>query len=103
MIRSIPALNEALKTRRGPTPRGTFGRRRTGLPHAPQAPPRFLLVDRNLQGLRAMTSSFESEVEDKIGVNFKRRETLRLAFVHRSYINEFPADGSESNERLEFF
>jgi ribonuclease-3 len=50
-----------------------------------------------------MTSSFESEVEDKIGVNFKRRETLRLAFVHRSYINEFPADGDESNERLEFF
>ena len=50
-----------------------------------------------------MTSSFESEVEDKIGVHFKRRETLRLAFVHRSYINEFPADGNESNERLEFF
>ena len=40
-----------------------------------------------------MTSSFESEVEDKIGVPFKRRETLRLAFVHRSYINEFPAAG----------
>ena len=50
-----------------------------------------------------MTSSFESEVEDKIGVPFKRRETLRLAFVHRSYINEFPHEGTESNERLEFF
>ena len=50
-----------------------------------------------------MTSSFESEVEDKIGVSFKRRETLRLAFVHRSYINEFPQEGTESNERLEFF
>ena len=50
-----------------------------------------------------MTPSFESEVEDKIGVHFRRRDTLRLAFVHRSYINEYPQQGSESNERLEFF
>jgi ribonuclease-3 len=50
-----------------------------------------------------VTASFESEVEDKIGVRFKHPDTLRLAFVHRSYINEFPQEGTESNERLEFF
>jgi ribonuclease-3 len=53
--------------------------------------------------MEAVTPPFESEVEEKIGVHFKRRETLRLAFVHRSYINEYPQQGSESNERLEFF
>jgi ribonuclease-3 len=50
-----------------------------------------------------VTVSFEREVEDKIGVRFKHIETLHLAFVHRSYINEFPQEGTESNERLEFF
>jgi ribonuclease-3 len=28
---------------------------------------------------------------------------LRQAFVHRSYMNEYPSPGLESNERLEFF
>jgi ribonuclease-3 len=50
-----------------------------------------------------VTAPFEREVEDKIGVSFKHLDTLRLAFVHRSYINEFPQEGTESNERLEFF
>ncbi len=47
--------------------------------------------------------SFESEVEARIGVVFRRPALLRQAFVHRSYLNEFPSEGLESNERLEFF
>ena len=47
--------------------------------------------------------SFEEEVEERIGVKFKKPEMLHEAFVHRSYMNEYPADGQESNERLEFF
>lgn len=47
--------------------------------------------------------SFEERAEERIGVTFKDRKTLHEAFVHRSYMNEFPADGQESNERLEFF
>jgi len=50
-----------------------------------------------------VTASFEREVEERIGVHFRHAENLRLAFVHRSYINEFPQEGTESNERLEFF
>ena len=50
-----------------------------------------------------MTVSFESEIEAKIGVNFRRPALLRQAFIHRSYLNENPPDGLESNERLEFF
>jgi ribonuclease-3 len=50
-----------------------------------------------------VTASFVSEVEDRIGVQFRHPENLRLAFVHRSYINEFPQEGTDSNERLEFF
>jgi ribonuclease-3 len=47
--------------------------------------------------------SFESEVEERIGVSFRRQPLLRQAFVHRSYLNENPSEGLESNERLEFF
>jgi len=47
--------------------------------------------------------SFVQEVEERIGVKFKKPETLHQAFVHRSYLNEKPAPGLESNERLEFF
>ena len=47
--------------------------------------------------------SFEEQAEERLGVSFKNRQTLHEAFVHRSYMNEFPADGQESNERLEFF
>jgi ribonuclease-3 len=48
-------------------------------------------------------SPFESEAEERIGVRFHKPELLRQAFVHRSYMNEFPSPGLESNERLEFF
>lgn len=52
---------------------------------------------------RRLSVSFESEVEAKIGVTFRHPELLRQAFVHRSYMNEYPSPGLESNERLEFF
>jgi ribonuclease-3 len=47
--------------------------------------------------------SFVHEVEERIGVSFKKPEMLHQAFVHRSYLNENPSPGLESNERLEFF
>jgi ribonuclease III len=47
--------------------------------------------------------SLESEVEERIGVKFRRSRLLREAFVHRSYLNENLTPGLESNERLEFF
>lgn len=47
--------------------------------------------------------TFESDVEERIGARFKDRGILREAFVHRSYLNENPSEGLESNERLEFF
>jgi ribonuclease-3 len=47
--------------------------------------------------------SFEEEVEARIGVKFRHPALLRQAFVHRSYLNEYPSPGLESNERLEFF
>ena len=46
--------------------------------------------------------SLETEVEDRIGVTFRRPALLREAFVHRSYLNENMTPGLESNERLEF-
>lgn len=47
--------------------------------------------------------AFVQEVEERIGVKFKKAETLHQAFIHRSYLNEKPTPGMESNERLEFF
>ena len=47
--------------------------------------------------------SFEEQVEARLGLTFENQITLHEAFVHRSYMNEYPADGQESNERLEFF
>ncbi|HXH22138.1 MAG TPA: ribonuclease III [Dehalococcoidia bacterium] len=46
--------------------------------------------------------TFEESVEAAIGIVFKNRAILREAFVHRSYLNENPAEGLQSNERLEF-
>lgn len=48
-------------------------------------------------------TSFEREVEARIGLKFRRPALLREAFVHRSYLNEYATPGLESNERLEFF
>jgi ribonuclease-3 len=47
--------------------------------------------------------SFESEVEERLGIKFRNPALLRQAFVHRSYLNENMSEGLESNERLEFF
>jgi ribonuclease-3 len=42
------------------------------------------------------------EFEKRIGINFKNKDVLKQAFVHRSYINENKSSGLEHNERLEF-
>ena len=47
--------------------------------------------------------SFADDVQDRLGVTFKRALLLRQAFMHRSYLNENPTEEVESNERLEFF
>ena len=41
-------------------------------------------------------------IERRLGVRFRSGELLRLALVHRSYLNENPGAAPESNERLEF-
>lgn len=41
-------------------------------------------------------------LEKRLGVSFRRRDLLRLALVHRSYLNENVDALPESNERLEF-
>jgi ribonuclease III len=46
---------------------------------------------------------FVQEVQSRLGIEFKKPEMLHQAFVHRSYLNEQPSPGLESNERLEFF
>lgn len=43
-----------------------------------------------------------STFEKRIGVDFKDKNLLKTAFVHRSYINENPDKALEHNERLEF-
>ncbi len=40
--------------------------------------------------------------EKKVGVNFKNKDLLTQAFVHRSYLNENPEFYLDHNERLEF-
>src|SRR3990167_4364640 len=43
-----------------------------------------------------------SELEKKIGFEFKNKDLLLMALTHRSYLNENPKFGQEHNERLEF-
>ena len=40
--------------------------------------------------------------EEKFHINFKDKNLLRQAFIHRSYINENKDTGLDHNERLEF-
>ena len=42
------------------------------------------------------------KLEKALGVKFKDKNLLKLAFVHSSYLNENPDSVPESNERLEF-
>lgn len=47
--------------------------------------------------------NFDTQSVEKIlGVEFKNKELLRQAFVHRSFINENKDTGLGHNERLEF-
>jgi ribonuclease-3 len=43
-----------------------------------------------------------SEVEDRLGYQFKNKKLLEQAFIHRSYYNEHREQTLEHNERLEF-
>lgn len=43
-----------------------------------------------------------SVLEKKLNIEFKSKDLLEQAFIHRSYINENPRSGLEHNERLEF-
>ena len=43
-----------------------------------------------------------SLLEKKLELNFKNKNLLIQAFVHRSYLNENPKFGLDQNERLEF-
>lgn len=43
-----------------------------------------------------------SELEKKLSVNFKNKDYLIQAFIHRSYLNENPEFYLSHNERLEF-
>jgi len=40
--------------------------------------------------------------EQKLNLNFKNKDLLQQAFIHRSYINEQKGDDLRHNERLEF-
>ena len=42
-----------------------------------------------------------NELEKTLGSNFKNQSLLKMAFIHRSYLNE-SKEALESNERLEF-
>ncbi len=42
------------------------------------------------------------ELEDKLGVEFKNKNLLKQALIHRSWLNENPDSVLENNERLEF-
>lgn len=43
-----------------------------------------------------------SLLEKRMGVKFRNPSLLQQALVHRSYLNEVPESGFDSNERLEF-
>lgn len=42
------------------------------------------------------------ELETALGIQFKNKELLKQAFLHRSYLNEHAGLGMNHNERLEF-
>lgn len=43
-----------------------------------------------------------NELEDQLKLQFKNKELLRNAFIHRSYLNEHSEEKIGNNERLEF-
>src|SRR4030042_572637 len=48
-----------------------------------------------------MTNNLES-LEKSLNIEFKNKDLLRIAFIHRSYLNEHPEEQLPHNERLEF-
>ncbi|MBD0380389.1 ribonuclease III [Paenibacillus sedimenti] len=42
------------------------------------------------------------ELQQRIGITFRKAELLRQAFTHSSYVNEHRIAGHKDNERLEF-
>lgn len=42
------------------------------------------------------------KIEKILGCEFRNQDLLETALTHRSYVNEHPREGLESNERLEF-
>lgn len=48
-----------------------------------------------------MVADFET-LENKLNINFKNKDLLKNAFIHRSYLNEHKNFKGQSNERLEF-
>lgn len=51
--------------------------------------------------LAALRSNLET-IEEKLGYVFDNKDFLILAFVHRSFINEYRGESLQHNERLEF-
>lgn len=49
-----------------------------------------------------MSMNSLEKLQTKINVNFKDKEILKQAMVHRSYLNEHPEFANGHNERLEF-
>jgi len=49
-----------------------------------------------------MKAEFVSQIEKRIGIEFKNKNLLLQAFCHRSYLNEHPEWKLGHNERLEF-
>lgn len=42
------------------------------------------------------------KLENSLGIQFKNKDLLNQAFIHRSYLNENPRNSLGNNERLEF-
>lgn len=42
------------------------------------------------------------QIEAKLGIQFHDKNLLALAFIHRSYVNEYRSEVLDHNERLEF-
>src|SRR3989304_10015571 len=42
------------------------------------------------------------QIESLLGLEFKNKDILKTAFIHRSYLNEHPEERLPHNERLEF-
>lgn len=48
-----------------------------------------------------MTNDYQ-KLEEKIGIYFPKTDLLKVAFTHKSYINEHRKEKLQDNERLEF-